>query len=58
MPRVRRRCAGYHSEMNHTGPSHTPRRILVTAGIVLAALVVAAAAVYAVAFLILAPMMQ
>ena len=34
------------------------RRILVTAGIVLATLIVAAAAVYAVAFLILAPMMQ
>jgi hypothetical protein len=36
----------------------TLRRILVTAGIVLATLIVAAAAVYAVAFLILAPMMQ
>jgi len=34
------------------------RRILVTAGIVLATLIVAAAAVYAVAFLILAPIMQ
>jgi hypothetical protein len=34
------------------------RRILVTTGIVLATLIVAAAAVYAVAFLILAPMMQ
>ena len=34
------------------------RRILVTAGIVLATLIVAAAGVYAVAFLILAPMMQ
>jgi hypothetical protein len=33
-------------------------RILVTAGIVLATLIVVAAAVYAVAFLILAPMMQ
>ena len=38
--------------------TQTLRRILVTTGIVLAALVVAAAAVYAVAFLILAPMMQ
>jgi hypothetical protein len=36
----------------------TLRRILVMAGIVLATLIVAAAAVYAVAFLILAPMMQ
>jgi hypothetical protein len=34
------------------------RRILVTAGIVLATLIVVAAAVYAVAFLILAPIMQ
>jgi hypothetical protein len=34
------------------------RRILMTAGIVLATLIVVAAAVYAVAFLILAPMMQ
>jgi len=34
------------------------RRILVTAGIVLATFIVVAAAVYAVAFLILAPMMQ
>ncbi len=34
------------------------RRILVTAGIVLATVIVVAAAVYAVAFLILAPMMQ
>jgi hypothetical protein len=33
------------------------RRILVTTGIVLATLIVVAAAVYAVAFLILAPMM-
>ena len=45
---------GYYSAMSDT---HTPRRILVTAGIVLVALVVAVAAVYAVAFLILAPMM-
>jgi hypothetical protein len=44
--------------MNDIQPSHTPRRILVTAGMVLAALIVTAAAVYAVAFLILAPMMQ
>jgi hypothetical protein len=44
--------------MNHFQPSHTPRRILVTAGVALALLVVAAAAVYAVAFLVLAPMMQ
>ncbi len=44
--------------MNDTTPSHLPRRILVTTGMVLAALIVAAAAVYAVAFLILAPMMQ
>jgi hypothetical protein len=34
------------------------RRIPVTAGIVLATLIVVAAAVYAVAFLILAPIMQ
>ena len=34
------------------------RRILVTAGIVLTTLIVVAAAVYAVAFLILGPMMQ
>jgi hypothetical protein len=34
------------------------RRILVTTGIVLATLIVVAAAVYAIAFLILAPMMQ
>jgi hypothetical protein len=34
------------------------RRILVTTGIVLATLIVLVAAVYAVAFLILAPMMQ
>jgi hypothetical protein len=34
------------------------RRILVTEGIVLATLIVVAAAVYAVAFLILAPIMQ
>ena len=34
------------------------RRMLVTAGVVLAGLVVAAAVIYAVAFLILAPMMQ
>ena len=34
------------------------RRIVVTAGIVLATLIVVAAAVYAVAFLILAPIMQ
>jgi hypothetical protein len=34
------------------------RRILVTAGIVLATFVVVAAAIYAVAFLILAPIMQ
>jgi hypothetical protein len=34
------------------------RRILVTAGIALATLIVAVAAVYAVAFLILAPIMQ
>ena len=47
--------AGYYSAMSDT---HTPRRILVTVGVVLAALVVAVAAVYAVAFLILAPMMQ
>ena len=46
---------GYYSAMSDT---HTPRRILVTAGIVLASLIVAVAAVYAVAFLILAPMMQ
>ena len=46
---------GYYSAMSDT---HMPRRILVTAGVVLAALVVAAAAVYAVAFLLLAPMMQ
>ena len=44
--------------MNDTQPSHTPHRILVTAGIVLAALIVTAAAAYAVAFLVLAPMMQ
>jgi hypothetical protein len=44
--------------MNDIQPSHTPRHILVTAGMVLAALIVTAAAVYAVAFLILAPMMQ
>jgi hypothetical protein len=44
--------------MNDIQPSHTPRRILVTVGIVLAALIVAVAMVYAVAFLILAPMMQ
>ena len=44
--------------MDDTQPSHLPRRILVTAGIVLAALIVTAAAVYAVAFLFLAPMMQ
>jgi hypothetical protein len=36
----------------------TSRRILVTAGVALAALIVAAAAVYAVAFLVLAPMMH
>jgi hypothetical protein len=34
------------------------RRILVTTGIVLAALILAVVAVYAVAFIILAPMMQ
>ncbi len=44
--------------MNDIRPSHTARRILVTAGIVLAALIVTAAMVYAMAFLILAPMMQ
>jgi hypothetical protein len=44
--------------MNDIRPSHTPRRLLVTTGIMLAALIVTAAAVYAVAFLILAPMMQ
>jgi hypothetical protein len=38
--------------------TRTVRRIAITAGIVLAALIVTAAAVYAVAFLILAPMMQ
>ena len=46
---------GYYSAMSDT---HMPRRILVTAGVMLAAVVVAAAAVYAVAFLLLAPMMQ
>jgi hypothetical protein len=44
--------------MNDIQRSHMPRRILVTAGIVLAVLIVSAATVYAVAFLILAPMMQ
>jgi hypothetical protein len=44
--------------MNDTHPSHAPRRILATAGVVLATLIVAVAAIYAVAFLILAPMMQ
>jgi|SoiMethySBSTD1v2_1073268.scaffolds.fasta_scaffold3618602_2 hypothetical protein len=38
--------------------TQTLRRILVTASVVLAGLVVAAAVIYAVAFLILAPMMQ
>lgn len=38
--------------------TQTLRRMLVTAGVVLAGLIVAAAAIYAVAFLILAPMMQ
>ncbi|WP_268812308.1 hypothetical protein [Mycolicibacterium stellerae] len=44
--------------MNDIRSSRTPRRILVTAGLVLAALIVTAAMVYAVVFLILAPMMQ
>lgn len=44
--------------MNDVQPSHLPRRILVTVGIVLAALIVIAASVYAAAFLMLAPMMR
>ena len=44
--------------MNVFQTSHMPRRILVTAGIVLAVLVVVVAAIYAAAFLMLAPMMQ
>ena len=44
--------------MNDAQPSHLPRRILVTAGVVLAALIVIAVFVYAAAFLMLAPMMQ
>ncbi|PEG39364.1 hypothetical protein CQY20_10790 [Mycolicibacterium agri] len=44
--------------MNDLQRPHTVRRIVVTAGVVLAALIVAVAAVYAVAFLILAPLMQ
>jgi hypothetical protein len=41
-------------EDTHTGPL---RRILITAGVVLAALILVAVAVYALAFIILAPMM-
>jgi hypothetical protein len=44
--------------MNDVQQPHTAHRILVMAGIVLAALIVTVAAIYAVAFLILAPMMQ
>lgn len=44
--------------MNHGEPTHLPRRILVTAGIVLAVLIVIAAFVYAAAFLMLGPMMR
>jgi hypothetical protein len=48
--------------MNETQPpdagsTHRIRRIAITVGIVLAVLLLVAAAVYAVAFLILAPMM-
>lgn len=44
--------------MNDLQQPHTGHRILVMAGIALAALIVTVAAIYAVAFLILAPMMQ
>ncbi|GFG51749.1 hypothetical protein MAGR_31900 [Mycolicibacterium agri] len=57
-PRVGPPPAGYHTTMNDLQRPHTVRRIVVTAGVVLAALIVAVAAVYAVAFLILAPLMQ
>lgn len=43
--------------MEHTSDTHTLRRILVTAGLVVAALLLIAVAIYALAFLILAPMM-
>ena len=44
---------------DHGAPGTRPlRRILVTAGLVLVTLILVAVAVYAVAFMILAPMMQ
>jgi hypothetical protein len=43
--------------MAETQDTRTTRRVLITMGVIVAALVLIAAAVYAVAFLILAPMM-
>ncbi len=47
-----------HTERGDAAETRSLRRILVTAGVILAALILGAVAIYALAFLILAPMMQ
>lgn len=44
--------------MEDTHDSRPVRRVLVTVGLVVAALILVAVAVYALAFVVLAPMMQ
>jgi hypothetical protein len=47
-----------HTEHAEPADAHRLRRIAVTVSIVLAVLILVAVAIYAVAFIILAPMMQ
>ena len=48
----------HHTEPGDAAETRSLRRILITAGMMLAAVILVAIAIYALAFLILAPMMQ